>query len=493
MRKYIMELIVFICGASIMILELVASRVLAPYVGTSTFVWTSLIGIILGSLSLGYWLGGRLADNNPSYKTLSLVIFSSSLFIGVGTIIQGGLLELIQDRFRDIRIAAILSTVVLFAVPSILLGMVSPYAVKLKIGSIEKSGTTVGNLYAVSTIGSIIGTFVAGFLLIPFIGTMRIQLLLSVVLIITSIFAYAQGLIIKRLFALVMFLLMVLLFGMSQAISEKKGFVDVDTQYSRVWIFDRNDESGSRIRYMYINNEISSGMYMNKDDLVFEYTKYYNLARHFVPSIKSSLMIGGAGYSYPKNYLENFEGARMDVVEIDPKLTELARKYFNLEGDSRLNIFHEDGRTFLNTSDRRYDAILMDAFKSIYSLPYQLTTQEAVEKMYNMLTDNGVVVANVISAIEGEKGKFLRAEYATYKKVFPQVYVFPVRNPNNAYEVQNIIIAALKTGDNVSFESSDRELDSYLKHMWKKDITNDVPVLTDDYSPVESYIAEMLY
>jgi predicted membrane-bound spermidine synthase len=151
--------IVFLCGAVVMILEMVGSRILAPYLGTSIVVWTSLIGIILGCLSIGYWWGGQLADENPSYRSLSLIILLAGLFVATIALSKSYVLELLQRHAGTIHLGATLGTLLLFAPPSILLGMVSPYAVRLKMRDLRDSGRTVGNLYAISTMGSIFGTF----------------------------------------------------------------------------------------------------------------------------------------------------------------------------------------------------------------------------------------------------------------------------------------------------------------------------------------------
>ena len=193
MKKYILEIIVFICGAVVMILELVGSRVLAPYVGTSIIVWTSLIGIILGSLSLGYWWGGKIADRKPNYKTFSMIIFIPAVYIGLITFLKSIVLEFLQNNIFSIHIGATLATLILFAPPSVLLGMISPYAVRLKIRDLDHSGATVGSLYAISTIGSIVGTFLAGFVLIAYCGSTNILLILSLILILTSIIAYSKS------------------------------------------------------------------------------------------------------------------------------------------------------------------------------------------------------------------------------------------------------------------------------------------------------------
>lgn len=492
MKRYLLEVVVFLCGAIVMILEIVGARVLAPYLGTSIVVWTSLIGIILGSLSLGYWWGGKLADRKPSYRVFSLIIFLSGVFVALVTFSKEILLIAIRAYVSDVRMSASVATLALFAVPSVLLGMVSPYAVKLRIDDLNKSGATVGYLYAISTIGSIIGTFLAGYVLIAYFGNTKILLVLSLALILTSLLANL-GMLPKTRFAAIaavavsLFLVeRVNLFGMAQP----SGFIDVDTQYSRVWIFDTNDEKTKRpIKLMMIGNENSSAMFLNHDDLVFDYTKYYRLATHFSPDIKNALMLGGGGYSYPKDFLKRLPEATLDVVEIDPALTDLARKYFALKDNDRLMIYHEDGRMFINTTRNKYDAVFIDVFKSLRVLPYQLTTQEAVQKIYDALSDNGVVLVNTISGITGANGKFLRAEYATYRTLFPQVYLFPVRDPEDGESSQNIVMIALKSPDKPSLHSANPELNEYLKHLWTKKIQMDLPVLTDDFAPVDHYLA----
>lgn len=493
MNKFRLEIIVFICGAAVMILELVGSRIIAPYLGTSTFVWTSLIGIILGSMSLGYWLGGRTADYNPNYKTFSEIIFLAAIFIGLIIFIESGVLGFIQNNINDIRIGVIAATLALFTIPSILLGMISPYAVKLKINTLDKTGATVGNLYAISTLGSIIGTFAAGFVLIPYLGTMKILIFLSITLILTSFLAYFNHIPLGKIAVFVFFFSLIFLIDIYNTQLKRVGFIDVDTEYSRVIIYNsKYYKNNQPIRVMRINNEYSSAMFTNSNELVFEYTKYYRLAKHFKPDLKISLMIGGGGYSYPKDYIEKFPHAYIDVVEIDPKLTELARQYFGLRDNPRLKIYHEDGRTFLNKTKNKYDVIFGDAFKSFYALPYQLTTKEAVQKMYDALNNDGVALINIISAIEGEKGEFLRAEYATFKAVFPQVYLFPVENASDGFKVQNIMLVALKSTKEPSFKSEDAELNQYLEHRWNKEIKMDMPILTDDYAPVDYYITKLL-
>jgi len=491
--KYILEIVVFICGAVVMIFELVGSRVLGPYFGTSIFVWTSLIGIILGSLSMGYYLGGKTADKNPKMSNLSLIVFLSSVSVGLTIIIKDFLLIYLQTSISDIRVSSVIASFILFSPASILLGMVSPYAAKLKLDSLNTSGKIIGNLYAISTAGSIIGTFLSGFYLIPHFGTNKLLIILSITLIITSLALFSKKIIKVRLSTLVFMISSWFVFTGYNYLAQSAGFIDVDTAYNRIWIYNYNDQKTNKpARVMGINNENHSSMFLDSDELTNEYTKYYHLAKHFYPDFKTTLMLGGAGYSYPKAFLNNYPESTIDVVEIDPMVTELAKKYFNLKENSRLNIYHEDGRAYLNKTSKKYDVIFGDAFSSHYSLPYQLTTKEAIQRKYDILNDDGVVILNIISAIEGEKGEFLRAEYAAYKSIFPQVYLFPVREPSNGGEVQNIILVALKSKDNQNFNDVDPKLNEYLQHLWKQEIDDDVPILTDDFAPVDYYISKTI-
>lgn len=488
-NKYILEITAFLSGAIVMIFELVGSRVFAPYFGTSIFVWTSLIGIILGSLSVGYYFGGRIADNNASIKNLAAIVFLASVFVGFTIVSKDILLTVLRYGYFDTRVGLILSSLFLFAPASMFLGMVSPYVVKLKIISLNTSGKTVGSLYAISTVGSITGTFLSGFYLIPYFGTNTLLNILAFSLAFLSFILYFKSYVKTRVIMLSVILFSSLLVNKMWAFALGDSFVDVDTSYSRIWIYNHVDsETNKTVKKMGINNESHSAKFLESDELVYEYTKYYHLVRHFNPNFETVLMFGGAGYSFPKDYLKVYPDKTIDVVEIDPAVTFLAKKYFSLVENPRLNIYHEDGRIYLNRTDKKYDVIFGDAFSSHYSVPYQLTTIEAVQKKFEILNDGGVVILNIISALEGEKGKFFRAEYATYKKVFSQVYVFPVANLDDADMVQNMILVALKSDKKPDLESNDSELNKYLSHLWKGEIILDVPVLTDDYAPVDYYI-----
>ena len=471
---------------------MVGSRILAPYLGTSILVWTSLIGIILGCLSLGYWWGGKLADERPTYRALSVIILLSAFFIASIAFSKSFILGFLQHRAWSIQLGSSLATLILFAPPSILLGMVSPYAVRLKMEDLQKSGSTVGSLYAVSTMGSIFGTFFAGFFLIGFFGSTNILIIMSVVLVITSFLAYS-GDRPAKLISMIVFIAFLVGAGAYDGYLADQGIHDVDTAYNRILIYDTDEEDsrGRRpLRVMVTNpHGRQSAMYLDDPvELASRYTAFYKLAPHFKPEMKKVLMLGGGGYSFPKYAMHHYPDIRMDVVEIDPQVTALAKRFFALQDDPKLTIHHEDGRTFLHRTEEKYDVILGDTFNSHYSIPFHLSTVETVKMLYDTLVDDGVVLANILSAIEGDRGRFLRAEYATFKSVFPQVYLFPVTAPDDVSRWQNIMLVALKSDIPPSFTNGDPEIGRLLSHLWTKPVPTDLPPLTDEYAPVDRYI-----
>jgi predicted membrane-bound spermidine synthase len=486
-----LEITVFVCGALVMIYEIIGSRILSPYIGTSTYVWTSLIGVILAALSLGYWLGGKLADRRPDLKILASVVFLAGGAVAATILFKDIFLSFISRSPLILELKSVIAALLLFAPASVLLGFVTPYAVKLKMLSLEDSGKTVGRLYALSTVGSILGTFLAGFVLIPFVGSTRTLYLLGFCLIGLSLLLAPFALTKANLTILIIFVC-----GISA--TELQGYLllrtndlhDIDTEYNRVQIFTMNDDaSGRKVRALVIDPHfIQSKMYLESDELASEYAKYYHLVRHFKPDFQTTLLIGGAGYSFPKDFLKTYPDKQIDTVEIDPKMTALARKYFNLRENPNLKIFHEDGRIFLNrAADEKYDAVFLDAFGSLFSVPFHLTTLEAVRQINRVLKPDGVVIFNVGGAIKGKASRFLNAEIATYKQVFPQVLLFKVRPERADEEVQNLIIVAGKSENAFTLQSSDTQLSKILENLYNQPLFLHEKILTDDLAPVEFY------
>ena len=307
-NRSILEITVFVCGALVMIFEIIGSRLLSPFIGTSTYIWTSLIGVILASLSLGYWLGGRLADKRPDIKILASVIFGAGGLISLTILIKDVVLSMIAAAGVSIEIKALVAAILLFAPASICLGFVTPFAVRLKMTTVENTGRTVGRLYALSTIGSIVGTFSAGFFLIPFLGSVRTLYLLAGSLIVLSISLVPLAVSKTNIATVTFFIFGVAASeGNSYMLRSNNGLYDIDTEYSRVQVFQTMDPAtNNRIRALATDPYfVQSATFLDNDELVLEYGRYYHLIRHFKPDLTSTLIIGGAGYSFPKEYLRH--------------------------------------------------------------------------------------------------------------------------------------------------------------------------------------------
>lgn len=488
--SFAVDLAVFACGAVVMTYEIIGSRIVSPFIGASTYVWTSLIGVILGALSLGYWLGGRMADRRPSVNILASAIFTAGGLVAITILCKEIVLSFIAAAAIPLELKSVIAAILLFAPASVALGFVTPYAVKLKLASLADSGSTVGRLYALSTVGSIVGTFAAGFFLIPFVGSVRTLYLLAGVLFAVSISLAAFSFTRVRIALLTIFA-----FGIAASefniyyLARTNALHDIDTEYSRVQIFKTTEpKSGRAIQAMAIDPYfIQSAVYLDGDELVFDYNKYYHLIRQLKPDFQRTLMIGGAGYTFPQDYLRSYPNAAIDVVEIDPQMTDIARKYFRLRDDPRLKIFHSDGRTFLNSAPNgTYDAVLMDAFSSLFNVPYQLTTVEAVRRVHRVLKDDGVTIFNLGSAIRGPASRFLQAEFRTYQSVFPHVYLFKVNSDYTDRQLQNLIIAACKS-DCLARVPADAQIANLLSHRYTEPFPLETPLLTDDLAPVEYY------
>jgi predicted membrane-bound spermidine synthase len=390
-----------------------------------------------------------------------------------------------------LEIKALIAALVLFAPASVFLGMVTPYAIRLKISTIETTGRTVGNLYALSTIGSIVGTFTAGFILVPFVGSVRTLYIIAGLLFVIALVLWPMRISQLNIAAVILFVLGIVASEYTRIYEyQTSELIDIDTQYSRVQVFKTIDPLTQRPVRAYATDPFfaQSAMYFDSDELVFPYARYFDLVAHFEPQFRKTLLIGSGAYSYPKHYLRTFPNAQIVVVEIDPRVRDIAKQYFRLQDDPRMTTIDKDGRDHLNNAESgAYVAVLLDAFGSLFSVPYQLTTREAVEQMSRVLNDRGIVIANIGSSITGEAGHFVRAEIATYKTIFPQVMLFKVRSDKKDSDLQNLILVALKSAQPVSLSSNDTQITELFPHLYRGPIEIDEPVLTDDLAPVEYY------
>ncbi len=480
---------VFCSGAAVMIVELVGSRLLAPYVGTSLIVWTVIIGVILAALSFGYWFGGRYADAHPTVQKLGMICSLAGVFIAALiwlNIFIAPISSFLISAF-SLGGAAFIISIVLFVIPSILLGAVSPYALRLSLKETKNSGTMAGQLSALSTVGSILGTFAAGFILIPQLGSFKSLVLVSLVLIFCGLMLLKT----KRVFT-VFLLLCVSGYFVSTSkdlfFPSKLVFAEYESAYNRLFLANQVDGATKQetINLMSGPHLSQSARFKNNDDLVFEYTKFFRLANYLNLKIQKALMIGGGAYSVPKDFIKSHDLAKIDVVEIDRLYTKIAQQYFGLEDDSRMRIFHQDGRTFLQNSNERYDAIFIDAFNNAGSVPFHLATKEAVQEVYDHLADDGVVIVNLVAALSGQSSKFMSSEYSTYASVFEHVAIFPLDGVDSE-GIQNIMLVASKKDLWPKEEINSKEFNDFMLKRYY--YVSDVKVLTDDWAPVDYFLS----
>ena len=480
MKFKTLEITVFLTGAAVMMLEIVGIRVLAPYVGNSIFVWTALIGVILAALSTGYWTGGAIADRYPRRSVLSGIILASAVWIALMSLSKNAVLVVISEIFSGVRAQAVVSSLALFAVPSVLLGMVSPHAVRIAMRDVHQSGKTAGKLYAISTVGSIVGTFVCGFWLLTYFGNTRVLSIISGVLFIAAI-VLSSSLWKSKVSVLTAILIAGVLSVGSLVPIGPDVLADTDSLYQRIIVKDF-EHDGRPARALFTTpNGVQSVVYLdNPSELVAEYTRHYRLAKYLDREVGRVLIVGGAGYSVPRDVLSWNENVRVDVVEIDSVMTEIAEKYFFLDrSEPRLQIYHEDARNFFRRAPANYyDAVMIDAFHGL-SVPFQLTTKESMEEVRRVLRDDGGLILNMISATEGDASRFAWAERATLEEVFSLVEMFALGD-KEPEEVQNIVFLAVKK------ESVDVP-EEFSVNRFSGD-KQQQQVLTDDFAPVDQYL-----
>lgn len=489
--EFRLEFVTFYTGFAVLVFEITGTRLVAPLVGTSLYVWTSIIGVILLSLAIGYGVGGWWADISASRKKISGLIFGASVAILI-TFLVADYFALFLSQFQlDLRLTVFFLSLGLFSPASVLLGMVPPHVVKLALRDVNLTGKTVGRLDALSTLGSISGTFLTGFFLLPRFGTYWIMIFLVVTLFLLSILAAPNQQ--KRIKASYVFILVFVAMrnNLTTWVRASADFVDVDTKYSRVQIYPSVYE-GEDVLRMQINSNNSSAMFLDDtDDLVFDYTEYYDLYKAWGIEPEMTMMLGGAAYSYPKYFLQDQPGATIDVIEIDSELTQLAREYFFLTRSPQLGVYHQDARVLLNeweeTRKGQYDVVFGDAFKARYEIPYVLTTLESMQSVNEVLDEDGVYLINVIGAVLGENGELARAMITTLREVFPQVEVFLTED--DPYAVQNVMLVASKQVKELEVESDEEFLSMLLEeYRFMETVPEFRFILTDRFAPVEDLV-----
>lgn len=500
-----LDLIVFLSGALVMVLEMVGGRVLAPHVGTSAIVWTSLIGVVLACLALGAWAGGKFADKKLSRQGLAQALAGAGVGCAITAFCHTAIGTGISASVGNLYAGAVMAAICIFALPAFFFGMITPYVIRLRLAGLDTAGATVGRLYALSTAGSILGTFLGGFVLISFFSSTAILWGLACAMLLLSLAALPR----KPWLRLI--LLAIAIFLAWQDLAYAKWLVNrggtrlVESPYNSIRIMNGIDNArGEKVRLMATDpGYTQSGMLIrDPNELYFDYTRFYALGPEYAPRAKKALMLGGGGYSVPKWLLSDkspFAGKddfQLKVVELDPAMTRASKDFFELKDDPRMKIIHEDARAFLNHQTDKYDLVFVDVFNSHYSIPFQMGTKEAIKKMRDAVSDDGLLMMNIISAVDGDDGRLFRSIYKNLVDNFKVVRVYCVGYPENPGEVQNLMVMAfaneppsLKKGEQVAgdFSPNANELREMEKHLHTQKIADDVPALSDDFAPVERY------
>jgi spermidine synthase len=392
LRRPVLLLFVFLAGSGSMATEICASRLLAPYFGDSTMVWANIIGLILASLSLGYWLGGKLADRRPSATLLGAIVLAAAICVAVVPFVAHPLLERGANGIGQLAVGAVVGSffaaLILFAPPVVALGMVAPFAIRLSLERAGKAGDTAGTVFALSTAGSLLGTFVPALLSIPLIGTQRTLLGTSVLLAATSALALGRrGLVPVACVG-------VLLALPPGAIRPGSDVIYAgESAYQFIQVVQDGNE-----RVLELNEGVVAHSVYNPASVLTG--GYWDL--FLVPPllldhpVRRVAILGNAGGTVARAYRSFYPQARIDGVEIDPKVSSIGERYFGLRPGPLLHVYNEDARPFLLRHDYRYDVICVDAYRQPY-VPFYLATQEFYQLVRSRLSPGGIVALNVAS------------------------------------------------------------------------------------------------
>ena len=494
------SLVAFISSFCLLVIEIVAGRVLAPYVGVSLYTWTSIIGVVLAGISAGAYAGGWIADRRPRSSTLGWLLLASGvtslLIVPAATLFadDSGVLTNFGIATTLLQRVVTLS-LLLFFVPSFFLGMISPVTVKLAVRNLESAGRVVGKIYAFSTLGSIAGTFTTGFYLIARFGTRATLVGVGVVLIACALFFGGR---LGRAAAV-----LILAIGLAYAglwpgtmlppeqdpLLEPAGTGIIHSEESQYYTIrvERTirDDTGGVVHALHLDHLVHS--YADPDDpqyLEYGYLRIFNDAAKWAlheRDLPRFLFIGGGGYTLPR--LLSATDAEIDVVEIDPAVTRVARRFFNLPRESSIRTINEDARWFSLHSSETYDVIFIDAFNDL-SVPYHLTTREYALMLQRMLRPGGALVVNLVD--DFERGRFLRSYVRTLQTVFGD------RNVELVMEGEEVKDSERSTFVVVASTSRFPYTDAYvLPPEELRRYTARAMILTDDHAPVDNMLAPL--
>lgn len=505
-KSYFLPFTVFLTGACVLVIEVAAVRVLSPYFGNTIFSVSSVISVILAALSLGYYVGGRLADRYPAERHFFSIILCSGVLVVAVHFLSLLFLPVLSTTL-SLASGPFVSSLVLYFLPAVLLGTLSPYAITLqalRLGDVG-IGTVTGTLFFWSTVGSIAGSLLAGFVLIPSIGIDMIFMGTGAVLFVLGALPLLFMTKLRTVLANTTFLFIALLtltVTAAQSVSGEDVVYVADGVYEKLSVHDVLYE-GRPARVFKQDRSTSGAIFLDSNDptdLVYEYTKYYELYKLFNPKLDRALVIGGGVYSIPRALLEEDKNVVVDVVEIEPSLEQVAVEYFGMDPSDRINTFIEDGRRFLVQEEHGYDLIFSDVYYSLYSIPAHFTTVEFFSLAKRRLAPDGVFVANIIGTLSREEPSLALSLIRTFREVFPNSYFFASES-SSSIDIQNIIMVGHNGSLGASLEeriNDDPTFSAFLRGLPERRIDvnryalDQYPLLTDNYAPVDFLTSKLL-
>lgn len=507
---WMLNLLVFTSGATSLAIELSASRLLAPYFGTSLFVWANLIGLILLYLTLGYFIGGRVADRYPSFRILYLLTSVAAILTGIIPFASKPILAWSLSAFSSYSIGifygSLISVILLFALPMILLGCVSPYAIRLRVEQVGSSGHTAGYLYALSTAGSILGTFLPVLWLIPTFGTYRTFLIFAITLLAVSLLGLLLNLrlggavkIHSSLISIFLLVLWVALFlpqgQIKPAYGGGKLIAERESVYNYIQVVQRGDNTdlvlneGQAIHSIYNPNSLLTAGEWD----YFMVAPFFNNTPFSANQVQSLCVIGLGAGTIPRQFTAAYGTIPIDGVELDSQIVNLGREYFHMD-EPNLNVIVQDGRYYLQTTGKRYDVIAVDAFQQPY-IPFQLTTVEFFRVMRSHLTDSGVAVIN--AGHTATDYRLVNALAETMRMVFPNVYLIDTSDGGNTLiigtnahtSIGNFAVNVKGLTNPLLFGVAQAS----LARGNMREVSESQAFFTDDKAPVEQLIDQIIF
>jgi predicted membrane-bound spermidine synthase len=431
-----------VVGAASLGTEIAAARLLAPYFGASTIIWANTIATVLVALSAGYWLGGKLADRRADLRGLCAVVLVASLLLALVPFVADPFLRLSVNALGSLSVGgfvgSLAAVLVLVAVPVMLLGTVAPYVSRLSVQTVDETGRTIGNLYAISTVGSLVGTFLAALLLIPTIGTHRTFIVFALSLALVSV----PGLRLRRFWAIPLLVggaLAIPPTAIGAGVAGGKVIDETETQYQ----YARVVQFPSGVRWLQLNEGVAlhslyrPGTFLTRgywdDFLVLPFAASPPAASPPPASPPAAspparvAILGDAAGTVARAYGHFLPDTRVDAVELDGKLTQIGKRYFHLSGP-RLHLYTADARPWLQASHARYGAIFLDAYRQPY-IPFYLVTRQFFESARAHLRPGGTFIVNVGHL--PDSSSLERVVSATLRAAFPHVVRDPVSNENS--------------------------------------------------------------